>query len=144
MCTLDSWCSPHSNGIHVDLLQRQKEILFFFPPVMRVLLHSQARSWSLLTSIWLETKDREFCGHIAAAEQNNKRRRKEERSLFFLSFFSFLPHSLVYQWIYANRFDKSPGSPGKREGLRLINSMLYNMQMCPLLIRELLILLHSC
>lgn len=48
---------------------------------------------------------------------------------------SLLCVSLIYQWIYTNRSDKSPGSPGKREGLKLINSMLYKMQMCPLLIR---------
>lgn len=35
-------------------------------------------------------------------------------------------------------------SPGKQEGLKLIHLMLYNMQMCPLLKRDLLIRLHSC
>lgn len=124
----------------------------------------QARSCSLLMSVWLETgdcdvvfseKDEEGDSTPPASIPHPHPASLSHHSPFFLSHSSLLllssfspppPFclSLVYQWIYANRSDKSPGSPGKREGLKLINSMLYNMQMCPLLIRELLILLHSC
>lgn len=129
----------------------------------------QARSCSLLMSLLLETRDCDM-GFSEKDEEGDSTPPAPSPSPsppphpaslfhhtpFFLSHSSLpllvspssLPPpfclSLVYQWSYANRSDKGPGSPGKREGLKLINSMLYNMQMCPLLIRELLILLHSC